>query len=167
MDRLIDGALASYSSVEPLAGLEGRVGSRVRVAGRQRMFGWGLAVAVAASVVVVGIMMRTEQRPALKGASGELVGGLGPVAVPKERPVVPPRAWRNALRQPTRPKVLPKLEQFPAPSPMTAEEHALVTFVERDPKAAVQMFADLRKRADETIEIQPIQIPPLQSDGAE
>jgi len=154
MDRLIDGALASYSSVEPLAGLEGRVGSRVRVAGRQRMFGWGLAVAVAASVVVVGIMMRTEQRPALKGASGELVGGLGPVAVPKERPVVPPRAWRNALRQPTRPKVLPKLEQ-------------LVTFVERDPKAAVQMFADLRKRADETIEIQPIQIPPLQSDGAE
>jgi hypothetical protein len=85
-------------------------------------------------------------------------------ALAVERPrVVPKRLVKpHALR----PKPLPKLEQFPAPTPMTAEERALLAFVEQHPAEARQVFADLQK-SDEPIEIQPIQIPPLQSDGAE
>jgi hypothetical protein len=50
--------------------------------------------------------------------------------------------------------------------PMTDEERALVAWVGRAPIEAVQAFAELQKRGAEPIAIQPIQIPPLQSDGA-
>ena len=50
---------------------------------------------------------------------------------------------------------------------MTDEERALVAWVSRAPSEAAQVFADLQKRSAEPIEIQPIQIPPLQSDGAQ
>ncbi len=163
LDRMIDGALADYSDVEPRVGLEERILNRARVARarRRRMFAWGLAFAVAASVVVVGIGIRTEQRPVPK-----------PAAVVKAANVAPPvPAIKRAARIPARvrakrPKALPKLEQFPAPTPMTAEERAFVAFVKRDPTEAQQIFAEMQKR-DEPIEIQPIQIPPLRSDGAQ
>ena len=163
LDRLIDGALASYADAEPLAGLEDRVVNRVRVVGaRRRIFGWGMGLAVAAAVVVVGIGIRTEQRTVPK-----------PAAVARGTNVAPPvAAIQRAMRIPARvrarrPKPLPKLKQFPAPAPMTAEERAFVAFVQRDPNEAQRTFAVLRKRADEPIEIQPIQIAPLQSDGGQ
>lgn len=78
------------------------------------------------------------------------------------------------------PGALPKLECFPAPQPMTQEERALVAWVARAPAEARDVFADLRKRieepvtfqpvevrklTEEPVTIQPIQIQPLQSDG--
>jgi hypothetical protein len=168
LDRLIDGALASYADVEPLAGLEDRVVNRVRVVGaRRRIFGWGMGLAVAASVVVVGIGIRTEHRTTPKATSTAATIRLGPVAVAKEPPAASERVRRSVPKRLARPRELPKLEQFPIPSPMTTEERALVGFVQRDPIEAQQIFADLRKRADEPIEIQPIEILPLQSDGAQ
>jgi len=161
LDRLIDGALPGYADAEPLAGLEGRVVNRVRVVRNRRRLAWGLVAAVAAGVVV-GIGIRTERRTVPK-----------PVPVAQVTNIAPPvAAIQRAVRIPARvrarrPKAFPKLEQFPAPAPMTAEERAFVAFVERDPTDAQQIFADLRKRADAPIEIQPIQIPPLQSDGAQ
>jgi len=162
LDRLIDSALASYSDAGPLAGLEQRVLNRVRVArARRRLFAWGLGFAVAASVAVVGIVIRTEPRPVAKPAEVARVTNAGPPATPT-RPE--PR-----IRRPTRakrPKALPKLEQFPAPAPLTAEERALLALVEHHPEEA-QLFADLQKRAEEPIEIQPIHIAPLRDDGAQ
>jgi hypothetical protein len=163
LDRLIDGALASYSNAEPLAGVEARVLNRVRLAqARQRwMFAWAAGLAVAASVVA-GILIRTERRVVPK-----------PVEVLKAANVAPPvpvvnRAVRIRARvRGKRPKALPKLEQFPTPTPLSAEERALAAFVQRDPKEAQQVFAELQKRADEPVEIQPIQIPPLQSNGSQ
>ena len=163
LDRLIDGALASYSDAEPLAGLEGRVVSRVRaVQARRRILAWGMGLAVAASVVVLGIVIWTEQRLAPKRREVARVTSVAPTAAMIERAVrIPARVHAE------RPKALPKLEQFPAPEPMTAEERAFVALVTRDPTEAQQILADLRNRADAPIEIQPIQIPPLQSDGAQ
>jgi hypothetical protein len=51
--------------------------------------------------------------------------------------------------------------------PITTEERALLAFVAQHPADAQQAFAELQKRSNEPIEIQPIQIPPLQSDGAQ
>ena len=164
LDRLIDGALASYSDAEPLAGLEQRVENRVRVArNRRRWLAWGVGAAGAASVVIVGIVIWTERRVVVpKAHEVARVTNVAPPATVIQRAVRIPVHVRAK-----RPKALPKLEQFPAPEPMTAEERAFVAFVTRDPTEAQQILADMRKRADAPIEIQPIQIPPLQSDGAQ
>lgn len=164
LDRLIDGALAGYADAEPLAGLEARVTNRVRMArADRRMFGWGVGLGVAASIVVVGILIETGRRPVPK--TTELARAT--IASPTDSVLQRPRTVGSSRRRGTRSSVRPKLEQFPAPSPMTPEERALVAWVQRDPKAAQQIYADLQKQADGPIEIQSIEIAPLQNDGAQ
>lgn len=171
LDRMIDGALASYSGAEPLAGLEERVLNRVRVAEaerpRLRLWRWVLVGSVLAALVVVAIVLRTQRNPAPKTNDIARVETLAPlVQTPaREAPRVAPT--RRGVGKVFQPKRLPKLEQFPAPAPLTAEERALLAFVERSPKDAQQAFADLQKRTNERIEIEAIQIPPLQIDGAQ
>ncbi len=162
LDELIDSALASYSGAEPRLGMEARVVSRVRATRvRRRMLEWGLAFGVASAVVVVALI-RTEPRTISKPVD------VARVMSAQERPptIRPVAKLRPAMRA-RRPQALPKLEQFPSPMPLTAEERALVAFVERDPTEAQQVFSDLQKRTDGLVEIQPIQIAPLQSDGAQ
>ena len=163
LDRLIEGALAGYSDAEPLAGLEERVVNRVRAArARRRVVAWAAAVAVAASVVVVGVVVRTERRVPPKPAE---VAGVTNVAPPAAVATPEPRIRRAARSR--RPKALPKLEQFPAPEPLTAEEKALLALVEHDPKEAQQVFTALSQSGDGPIQIAPIEIAPLQSGGAQ
>lgn len=165
LDRLIDGALASYSSAEPLAGLEGRVLNRVRVAraARRWMFAWGLGLAVAASVVVAPVVVWTEREAVPKPVEVGQVKRAFPTATARLPRLVPKRV---SVKRSRGPNPLPKLDQFPTPTPLTAEERALLALVEHNPKEA-QMFADLQKRAEEPIEIQEIQIAPLRIDGIE
>jgi len=162
LDRRIDSALVGYSDAEQLAGLEERVLRRVRVAMRRRMLGWAAAIVVAASVVVTVIVVRVPHHvgPTYR---------VGVPAVMRPAPVVEkPRVVtvRRAKSRAVRARRLPKLEQFPARAPLTAEERALLALVAHHPAEAQQVFAELQK-SKEPIEIQPIQIPPLQSDGAQ
>jgi hypothetical protein len=162
LDRLIDDAVASYSDVEPRLGLEARVLNRMHVLrARRRIFAWGMGLAVAASVVVVGIVIRTEQRPTSKPAEVARVT-RAEEPTPTTRPVAKVRPAKRARR----PQFLPKLEQFPAPTPLTAEERALIAFAQLHPRDA-EMFAELQKQADEPVEIERIRIAPLQSEGAQ
>jgi hypothetical protein len=166
LDRMIDSALAAYSDAEPLAGLEERVLYRVRgaVAGRRRVLGWAGVIAIAVSVVMAAIVGRAPRHLESK------IYIVGIPAVTRPVPAVEtPRvvAKRPPKSRPSRHMLLPKQRQFPAPPPVTGEEHALVAFVARHPGEARQLFAELQKQSDEPIEIQPIQIPPLQIDGAQ
>jgi hypothetical protein len=165
LDRVIDGALADYSGAEPLAGLEERVLNRVRVveAGPRWRFAWAFALAAVAAAVVTTIVVQIPQQPAPKNNDIACVVTPAPLPAVEKARVVPKRLVRS--RAP-RPGLLPKLEQFPSPTPMTAEEQALVAFVGQRPAEAQQVFADLRKNG-EPIEIEPIQIPPLQNYGAQ
>jgi hypothetical protein len=77
------------------------------------------------------------------------------------------RTRRSTPRRSARSKTLPKLEQFPVPTQLTAEERTLLAFAERNPKVAQDILAEMQRQNDEPVEIVPIQIPPLRSDGAQ
>lgn len=165
LDRLIDGALAGYGDTEPLAGLEQRVVNRVRVVRQRRRLAWGVGAAVAAGVVVLlGTVNWGGQKPVVRKTPAA-VAGVAPQVVP--RPAVAASRHRAGVRvkRASGPRALPKLEQFPTPTLLTAEERVLVAFVQRDPQAARQIFDDLEKRTEEPIDIQPIKIAPLQRDS--
>ncbi len=160
LDRLIDGALASYSTAEPLAGLEARVLNRVHVTQpRRRLLAWALAFAVAASVVVSGIVVRTERHVVVpKPMTAKVTPAPAPPA-----PMKPVARVRRVARS-RHPGVLPKLEQFPSPAPLTAQERALVALARQDPEE-LGKFAEMERQSEAPLEIQPIQIAPLQQDG--
>ena len=164
LDRAIENALSAYSGAEPVTGLEQRVMSRVRIAEgeRRRMLVWAFALVAAVALVVAVIVVRAPRQSDPKSYG---VAAVKRPAPPAEEPRVRPehRTRPRALR----PRHLPKQQQFPAPTPLTAEERALLAFVGHHPAEAQKVFADLRKRADEPIEIPAIQIPPLQIDGAQ
>ena len=167
LDRRIDDALAGYADAEPLEGLEGRVMRRVRAAGRRRAFGWAAAMAAAVVVLMTVIVARTPRVVAPKSHD---VARVETVVPPRPTPVAekPRIARRRRVNSRiARLEPLPKLEQFPAPTPLTEEERALAVFVARYPKEAQQAFADLRKRSEEPVEIKPIEIPPLPDIGAQ
>jgi len=162
LDRRIGSALVGYSDAEPLAGLEERVLRRVRVATRRRMLGWAVAFAAAAALVVTVIVVRVPHHVGPTYRVGVPAVTRPAPVVEKARVVTVRRAKTRAVRA----RRLPKLEQFPAPTPLTAEERALLALVAHHPAEAQQVFAELQK-SNEPIEIQPIQIPPLQSDRAQ
>jgi hypothetical protein len=165
LDRMLDDALARYSGAEPLAGLEERVLHRVRASDvtRRRPVGWAVAFALAAALVLVAIVVKTPRNPASKPR--DVARAEIPAIVEPPRMASQHRRSRVVARR--APSPLPKQEQFPGPAPLTAEERALRNFVERDPAQAQQVFAQLRKRTNDPIEIQPIQIAPLRINGAQ
>ncbi len=162
LDRLIDGALAGYSDAEALAGLEERVLNRVRAARarRRRWFAWAAVAAVAASVVVVGIVVRVERRLSVPKPAEVVKVAPAPASSAVMRPV---ERVRHVARR-RQPGVLPKLEQFPTPTPLTAEERALLALARQDPEE-LGKFAEMERQSDAPIEVQPIRIAPLREDG--
>ena len=172
LDRMLDDALAGYSSAEPLAGLEDRVLRRVRAseATRRRALQWAFALVAAAALVLLAIVMRTPHSAAPKTANEarvQIPAPVQPAVAEKPRVASKHRRSRIAALRARSSEPLPKQEQFPAPTPLTAEEQALRSFVERHPAEAQQVFAQLQKRSNAPIQIEPIQIAPLQIDGAQ
>jgi len=197
LDKLIDGALSGYSSAEPMEGLEERVLQRVHAAGAARRGPWlrrcGFAIPALAALFVAAIVLRTSWKPVPHTASTTrshpartIVALKPPSPAARESPALVARVSRAKPRNRTRQehrlpsRALPKLQYFPTPEPMTKEERALVAWVARNPAEAREVFADLRRRVEEPVTIQPIAVPklteepvtiepiqiqPLQSDG--
>ncbi len=150
LDSLIDGALAEYSNVEPLAGLEERVLARVRRARPSRLW-WWLAVPVAAAVATV-VMLRPAP---------EIAPPVVASVVPPAPPVMAPTRARPRVVKRARPAELPKRNVFPTITPLTAEERLLVELAQSHPD-------ELKAPAlPEEIEIKPIEIAPLSVDGGQ
>jgi hypothetical protein len=179
LDEVIDGALRAYSSADALGGLEDRVLRRVQAVGAARRSPWfyrlGFAIPVLAAVLFAGIALRMgwNSQPLAtneiqQAAVSEPLSLMpGPQPIPAAR-VPEPKPGIGTGQRPIAPaRSLPKEEFFPARVPITDEERALVAWVSRAPIEAAQAFADLQKRTTEPIAIQPIQIPPLQSDGTQ
>lgn len=179
LDDVIDGALPAYSSADPMEGLENRVLHRVQAAGAARRSPWpyrlAFAIPALAALLFVGIALRIgwnsgsrttdRARRAAVSEPSSLTPEPQPSPAPATRVAEPKRGIKKGLAHSAPARSLPKKECFPTPMPMTDEERALVAWVGRAPIEAVQAFAELQKRSAEPIAIQPIQIPPLQSDG--
>jgi hypothetical protein len=152
LDRMLDATLAKYAAVEPRAGLEERILSHLCAEPlrptRHRWLEWGLAGAVALIAVVAVLAWipgriphfpiashppATFQRPATQETK-PAPHATDEVAAAKHASV-PKRVARRAPAS-TAVAPYPKLDQFPSPQPLTAEEIALAEYAKNFPKEA-------------------------------
>ena len=156
LDDLIDGALSTYSSAEPLSGLEQRVLNGVRAAERSRKRRWWWAALALAAPAVAAILFLT---PARKPTPVPVAVTTPPRAhVEPAGPAEPRPAPAVRTRRTGRPRVLPRKPTFPTPSPLTREERLLVELAASRPQL-------LMARPMDEIEIKPLEIAPLITDG--
>jgi hypothetical protein len=160
LDNLLNEALREYSSREPRPGLEQRVLHRIHAAGPPRRFPrWVFAIPALACIVLLAAIFWSRRVPKLRPI--EVAHAVVKTSAP-EVPPAPPEPPRHIVWGRTR---YPKQPQFPAPTPLTPEERALLTLVKRAPKEAREVLAEARSQTPEPIRIDKIEIPPLQSDG--
>jgi hypothetical protein len=171
-DNILDRALAAYSTQEPLSGLEERVLSRVLAASPTPRFGlprWVFAVGVAAGVLLFAIALRvhlnsTSQPRATRpgtysqAATREVGQALSPASSAAAQ-VVHSEARTHMA------SALPKLQEFPAPAPLTPGERALLAFVSQAPDEAQKVALEQAQADVPPIQIETIQIEPLHIDG--
>ena len=159
LDRSLDAALARFAAVEPRAGLEDRVLSTLRAKREQvpqrswwrvHYIACSLAGALAAVAIVaitlawrsggpshpvVANLPSTATQPSNWPANHVLADGNSNKLHRPERV-----AMGNAAAHRSQPRRVvadnPKLDQFPSPQPLSAEEMALVRYVGRFPEEA-------------------------------
>jgi len=159
LDRTLDAALAKYAAVEPREGLEDRVLANLRAERAQvpdrAWWRWSLAAALA-TVVVVALALAwrsggpshrvVENPPSPTAQSAQTSAQVssnddrpqirGAQSVPQER-----GAHRRAAIHHAQPKVViavvPKLDQFPSPQPLSEQEKILKSYVAKYPEQAV------------------------------
>ena len=177
VDRILDQALGEYRDAEPLRGIEDRILRRVagQPVERPRRMAWILALAAAAaliiSVVWLGIRSKEHSRPVANHTtqSEQQATAQAPQV---EKPVAKSSAQARAeakagTKVPARASVTtahiaasapakPGLAQFPAPAPLTGEEHALLAVARTHPDVLLGA-ADSPDR----LNIAPIEIKPL------
>lgn len=150
-DGMLDAALGKYSAVEPRAGLEGRIlaslGAAPLRSPRRMWLQWALVGAVAATAVVAVLAWRSNPVP------HPVIANHPPVTIQERlieraNPALHPTsgaalAKAASMRKPAARRALastavahPKLDQFPSPQPLSAEEIALAKYVENFPKEA-------------------------------
>ncbi len=164
LERVLQEGISRYADAEPLAGLEERIMARVRMTASSRSSRadwWAvLAIGVAASLVGGFVYLRmehTESRPLTIAA---VKRAAIPVLAPRQ--TAPIKILKPRVHSHVR-AALPKLPEFPTPSPLTSEERLLLAMLQQDPERTAQAFDSLRKRESEPLEIAPLVIPPLET----
>jgi hypothetical protein len=157
-DRLLDEALKAYVSQEPWPGLEERVLNRVRSAPKRRRFVWLRFALPLAAAACLWLLFMPRHEPAPPQTAAVVVEPALVERVEPQPPVVvhPKRALQKRPRY-------PKLDQFPAPAPLTEEERALLQLVRTEPEVAQAVAAQMRDTED--LHVEPIKIAPLSNGG--
>ena len=141
-------------SPEPRAGIEARVIARTLGSRKpNRLWLFASALCVPVLLLLVFVLRTLVTKPVEKRVPAVALA----VNVPEARPVIREMPRRKGKRV----RAL-KVQPFPTPSPLTAEEQALETLVATRPQVVRELIAG---RKEQPIEIHELQIPPLQSDG--
>jgi len=157
VERALEEALATYSSQEPLAGLEQRVLKRVYAARATALRRWALAAAMlaAAGLVLAVALWKRAPEPVSQASVRHAVQSV-PVAAPPATPAAAPRRRRHTI--PSR---------FPTPAPLSPEERALLAFVAHAPVEAQKSFTEKQEFAVRPVSIEQIKIDPLKIQNLE
>lgn len=178
-DHILDDALREYRDAEPLSGMEDRILRRIAAQPHpsSRRWVWIVSAAAAAMIVAVlwlGLHVRPHQQPVVTQISPSVQqapvttahGDTPLLPAVKPHPAASARlssrhsssAVTPQIAQAVAPK--PRLKQFPAPTPLTSEEHALVALARTNPNALLARPDDTEK-----LSISPIEIKPLASES--
>ena len=183
LDRLLDSALKTYAEPEP--GLEGRILSSLvevrtaprRAASYRRWLYWSAAVPVAAGLLFMLTARKSPQpglqpqpHPAEQVATAHSAQSEPPF--PSSHAPSASHAPIPAMRRPavhaqlnaavSKPAALPKLDIFPAPQPLTAEEWALYSFATEVPEKQRQAVLNAQKNDNAPLDVAAIRIPPIE-----
>ncbi len=182
LDRLVDSALANYADPGPESGLESRILSRIAVekvpASRRRWLSWAIAVPATAALLVFILLWHpgTKNSPSVPQQSNmphQPTHSIEAANQPSSKPALilrghaplrKPRSRHKALAAHSAP--LPKLDVFPTPEPLSAQEQALVNFAAHASKSERESLVAAQEQADAPLHIAPIQIQPLQQPTA-
>ena len=151
LDRMLDVTLAKYAAVEPPAGLEERVFVHLHAApprpSRRGWLQWELACAVAV-IAVVAVLAWRSSRVTPPVTTNHPSATIPRTATPEAKPAPHATDEIAAAKQVSMPKpprrasastavaAYPKLDQFPSPQPLSAEEIALAQYAKNFPKEA-------------------------------
>jgi len=183
VDELLDSALAHQRRAEPHPGFEGRIMERVHAAASERDTGtnvWKLWVAAAATaaVVVTFVAIYVANRP--HNPAPQISQAENAVSAPSPTETLKansdPNPAAGAAMKVAEPKQVARSErkssrqveahrwpsQFPTPAPLTAEEKALVQYVQQTPPQVLAEPNLKREPTVQNVEIKPLEIPSLE-----
>jgi len=135
LDQIVDAALPAYSATEPRPGLEQRILARsLAEPPRQRpwFLKWAIVVPEIASLLLIVLLTLGPYLPR-KTVFDAKAPITPPIAVPAHQvqpatpwPTAQPRSASRSVRATSTRNPLPKQPVFPTPSPLTAEEVAMI-----------------------------------------
>jgi len=186
LDRLMDAALRTYAEPGADSGLERRVLDRI-AAGRKsepaesRPY-WlrsrrvlALSFSAAACLVLLAIVApRLFHRPVQHteesrqiAAPAQSTGRTAPVITARATDLRIQKTVRHMSKvspalHPALQVSLPKLDQFPAPQPLTTEEKALIALAEQQPDHADNLLTDQLAQPPEPLTVAAIKIAPIE-----
>ena len=179
LDCLIDLELVRYA--EPRAGLEQRILVRVEAESSSRSWflhgwrRWALAGAVSMAIVLaIGISLSAHHETSVNTAGMAMPGResarptttVPDIHVETSHSNMTAKTAQNGTRRSKSIEVAerprqPKLEVFPAPQPLTAEEEALVAIATGKSDAGRESLMASNRQLRTPLQISAIEIPPL------
>ncbi|MDQ6759519.1 MAG: hypothetical protein M3Z32_06590 [Acidobacteriota bacterium] len=152
LDSILDGALSRYASAEPLAGIEQRVLNRIGAAGpghrTSKILAWALCCPVLIALVPMAISVWTAA--VMKPAHIDFA------SVPH---IAPPANAFVRVRQPVR--KCPFRIALPSTS-LSSEERGLLALVQSHPAEAQEFLAWMQRPVEDPVDIDEIEVTPLQ-----
>lgn len=166
-DLQLDEALLSYGEARP--GLEQRIllhhiETAAATPTRRRILMWAVMVPLAAcAMLALLVFLRAPHAPV---QVVQAPASTAPLPGPRTAPSLPAPSAPAAQPRTTPPhhaQACPKLDQFPAPSPLTAQEQTLIRFAENTQPAEQIAIADAQRNIAEPLHVPAIRIPPIES----
>jgi hypothetical protein len=174
-DAEFEQALATYADPADAGHpqiLTARVLAAVENRQRQRrlFFGFAVAVPALACFMLAAFLLHHTSAPPHEMAHVASRPVLPAPVLPSAQPTpVVKNETRHSIRSATaathssQPKQLPKLDQFPAPSPLTEQEQMLISFATQTPTHTQQSVAKAQQQTGKPLHIAELSIPPIES----
>jgi hypothetical protein len=173
LEEMIDAAIPGYSEAEPRPGFEQRILTRALAEKpRRQRFAWQWSFAIPAIACLLILFLHTWRRNPPSQTYASAAKNIATTPAPTVTVVSSPPERHNADNHPRRiplqdaktSHLLPEQDVFPAPTPLTAEEGALLAhnhaqFIAMTTRPAGQLEIDPLLISE--LQIKPLDVPAL------